>query len=53
MSNFHFRRQLNEVVNIFSATSVSPHDHTYWLYPDTTVKQSGYCSRCSPLLNAY
>ena len=22
---FHFRRQLNEVVNIFSETSVSPH----------------------------
>ena len=27
MSNFPFRRQLIEVVNIFSATSVSPHDH--------------------------
>ena len=53
MSNFHFRRQLNEVVNIFSATSVSQHDHNYWLYPDTTVKQSGYCSNCSPLFNAY
>ena len=31
----------------------SAHDHNYWLYPDTTVKQSGYCSRCSPLFNAY
>ena len=25
----------------------------YWLYPDTAVKQSGYCSCYSPLFNAY
>ena len=50
---FSFAKSKNGVVNIFSATSVSPHDHNYWPYPQTTVIQSGYCSSYSPLFNAY
>ena len=53
LTQFSFSTSIKRSCQYFSATSVSPHDHNYWLYPDTTVKQSGYCSRYSPLFNVY
>ena len=46
---FSFAISKNEVIDILSTTSVSPHNHNYWPYPQTTVKQSGCCSQSIPL----
>ena len=62
-----FQQKKNEVISLkhlkdmirykrscqYFFCTVSLYDHNYWPYPQTTIKQSGYCSRYSPLFNAY
>ena len=45
---FGFVMSKAEVVNIFHVTQ---HDHNFWPYCQTTVEQSGYCSRFIQLFN--
>ena len=50
---FSFAASKKQSCQYFSATAISLHDLNYWPYPQTTVKQTGYCSCYSPLFNTY